>query len=334
MSQEHPPKNTRPQADPLQTRINVQWGVSVDRAFAVALLMNMIPEYDNAELFFWDAAWNDEMGSLDVAIDLDVGGLGFKGVVDDEGRVHSTFDLILKTYGPQSANKQIMEALEPLARLLDNQQAYGSEGIRMIIEDLTEEEATFINDHSIIGLFRLMVGTFRERAKERGAERGWVDYQLILFARELLRQYVREAMAYVNAKALVASALKKGKIQIREESKVALCFDPIAHVQLVLFREYGIRVVVMVEGDDNILVRRKDSEQMRMDHPLIREVIERAGEKFGKNGWFVHPSGFFLAWQTRKGEQRGRGTNVDPWDMADAVEQAILAEDARVAQSK
>ncbi len=319
-----------------QPRIYTHRGVNADSAFAVALFMSLVPEFNDAEVYFMDAEWNGHMGPMQVAVDLNTGGVGFKGEVDGEGRVHSAFEAVLQTYGALAEDKRIMDALKPLAQFLDSQEAYGSEGIRMIVPNLTESDAEFITDHSLIGTFRIMVGIMWEQAESIGESPEWADYQLVCFARDYLRLYVRQKIAYMNAEANVARAIRKQKIIIREEGKVALCFDPIKFVQLVLFRNYGIRAVVIVEDKDNIVVRRKDSERTRMDHPLIREVIERAGETIGSggNGWFAHSSGFLLAWQTRKSERRGRRTNVDAWDMAEAVERAILATDLRTAEAK
>ncbi|MFA5947303.1 MAG: hypothetical protein WC813_04795 [Patescibacteria group bacterium] len=336
MSQQEQQNNTGAKTRPIQPRINTRCGVNMDTAFSVALVGCLVPEFENAEIFFRDAGWSWQMGPMEVAIDLDAGGVSFMAEPDSEGRVRSTFDLIRKTYGPQANDKRVVDALEPLAQYLDNQKAYGSEGIRMIAPSLTEADAENVSDFTLAGVFRRESRAIRGRAKRLGESPEWADYQIVCWARDHLREYISEKISYMNAEANVVRAIHRKKIIMQEGGAVALCLDPIKFVQEVLFRNYGIRAVVIVEDTDNIVVRRKDSEQTRMDHLFIREVLGRFGEKIGngQNDWFSHPSGFLLAWQTRRGEQRGRGTKVDPWDMAEAVERAILFEDARIAQSK
>ena len=86
----------------------------------------------------------------------------------------------------------------------------------------------------------------------------------------------------------------------------------------VLFEEYGVRVIVYVDGH-NLGIIREGSETLRMDHPDLRAVVSAAGEA---DEWFAHPAGFLYCRGSRKAPAQSP-SRVRSRDLAGAAERLL-----------
>lgn len=82
----------------------------------------------------------------------------------------------------------------------------------------------------------------------------------------------------------------------------------------VLFEKYGVRAVIFVDGN-NMGVIRNPKEEVRMDAPSLRAMVEAVNET---PAWYWHPSGFIYSHGSRKAPAEAP-SKVDVEEFAEAV---------------
>ncbi len=95
----------------------------LDAHLSCCAVRRFVPGMENAKIFYISGKWNGAgLRSKDIAVDLYAGGKGIKGHIDEDGTVHSSFDIIMRRY----ANHDEFRSLDGLRKFADCQDAHGS----------------------------------------------------------------------------------------------------------------------------------------------------------------------------------------------------------------
>jgi len=249
-------------------RIYTHFNVDLDAACSVWAAQKFVAGMDTAGVVFVPANWQGPLADGDIAVDIEAGGEGWKGLKDPDGTVHSCFSLILQGW----AGKENREALSCLEQFVDAQDAHGS-------------------------AVKWLTGTDNEVLSRTG---------LNAVLRALQARHPRnDALVVERMSEILDGMLLAGRSRIRAEKEADLAnvYGQVAVVvnskefatNGILF-ERGMRFVVYVDGN-NLGVIREGTETVRTDHPTIRAVVEAAGEL---DEWFAHPAGFLFCRGSRK----------------------------------
>lgn len=272
----------------------------IDNVLSCLALMLLRKEWRDARVEFVDANWNGEIPEDAMVLDMDAGGRGLKGLRDPDGTVHSCFAQIVAHFGTKDDQK----ALAGLVRIVDAHDAHGS-AFGYFCPDLDPELAEAVENTSIIGVFRALKGSVG------GGPNG--DYNMLDAMGPIFEGVLKNGRIRVQAEHLIAAGKQ---VHISPSGKVALTDNVRNHrVNDILFKQYGVRAVVYVEGF-NLGVYRKNFEEVRMDDESLRAVVADAGEL---EEWFAHTSGFLFCRGSSKAPAR-TSSKVDPWALAKALD--------------
>jgi hypothetical protein len=272
------------------THINVD----LDAVCSVWAVKMFIPSFRNAQVELRPANWNgSDMQLEDIAVDLDAGGRGWKGEHRD-GVVYSCFSWIVKHYaGPED-----QKALEPLTRFVDIQDAYGS-AVQFLLPNtvIPRETQQIFARIGINAVLRALQSFLRN------------DILVIERMEEILSGFLKIGRNKVESK------IEADQIEFfGSDGQVALIINPRNYQSNGRLFELGVKVLIYKDGY-NLGVVRSGREMLRVDHPLIREVIKKAQEE---HEWFAHPSGFLICRGSRKAPVDSP-SNVNPYDLAEAL---------------
>ena len=82
-------------------RIFTHQNPDLDAILSVCMLWHYADAFRGAKVVLVPANWDGaSLGYGDIAVDLEAGGHGIKGVVDDDGTVHSCFAALMKSSAP------------------------------------------------------------------------------------------------------------------------------------------------------------------------------------------------------------------------------------------
>ena len=285
--------------------------VDLDAIFSVWFVIKfMFPGFEY-ELVFVPASYDGkEIGENDIAVDIEAGGKGIKGSIDNDGFHHSSFYTLFKKTRLSSS---VHQALFPLVNIIDQKDVYGKiklapEIIRLdkrsnnsldsamaVSLSLQAFQAQYENnDHEVCrvmldlisGLFKRITDSKTEQAEveRKSFSCGYVfvveTSKRISTAKNVFNNPNNKAYIYVNTK---------------EKSMGVYLSDDLYH---------------------------KDGFRLRLSD--VKKIIEKYGEKIGKgkNEWFLHENGFLLSWGTRK-DTRDIPSKIRPEELAFEVNKLI-----------
>lgn len=284
--------------------IHTHRSVDLDACASDWAVRQFVPGAKDAITIFHPVKWDGvDMEEGDIAVDIQAGGRGIKGKREDNGRTHSSFACIIETHAPTSDQ----QALAELVDFIDTQDTYGS---------FLDKRADGIDDHT-----RTILRLTGLNAILRYIQRCFPGNDRVVVGRmgEIFSGFLESGRARIQARVDVQCA------EILSGGTVAVMNDLNFAVLHVLFEEKDVRIVVFVKGD-NIVVYRANDETVRLNHPLLIEVIERAGEEAveePRSGqWFYHSAGFRLSWGGSKAPAETK-SGVDPYDLARACVRAL-----------
>lgn len=266
----------------------------LDAAASVWCVKTFVPGYEEAEVRFVPANWDGkELEEEDLAVDIEAGGKGIKGEKGQNGIVHSAFASLMRRYAPL----EDQGALTHLVRFVDLQDSRGS-----VIRSLgfgKEEQSTL----SVLSATSLNAVLRALQAKHDFNDEIIIARMSEIFDGLLETERARRRAQEESNRAFV---LPGGIVAIVKEPKEL-------YTNAILF-ERGIRVVIYVDGN-NIGLVRSNEEPLRMDHPKIQEVVQKAGEF---KEWFAHPAGFLFCRGSRKSPAE-TPSKVQPDELGEAV---------------
>lgn len=267
----------------------------LDAISSVWAVKRFIPRFANDSVTYVSANWNGaEMADPDIAVDIEAGGRGIKGEKDADGRPHSCFAAMVKRYAP--AEDQI--AIKHLAAYIDAHDSYGS-AIRHLAPEIEITTAETLHAVSLVSIYSIIHKKYPSDC---------VDIMSTIF--DGLLEKGRNRLR-AEAEADLAKILPSGKVALTRN------IDRNHPVNYKLF-ERGVRAVVY-RFDYNIGIFRRNGDAIRMDHPDIKAVAEKAREA---SEWFSHPNGFLYCRGSRKAPST-TPSKVDPMDLARAAEKAL-----------
>lgn len=272
--------------DTIVTHVNVD----LDAALSLAAARVFIPGAREAKVVFLPANWNGEMEGEILFLDMEAGGRGIKGELEEDGRIHSCFKSIVETYAPEDAQK----ILAPMVLYVDTQDMYGSamEHLLPNIDWEMKEMLSSTNISAVLGSLK----SFHNRNDKIICER----------MEEILVGRLRSGRSRLRGEA------EADQIPLLGEGRVAVVLNArYTSTTGVLFGKHGVQVVIY-QNDDGIGLIRRDSLDLRMDHPAFYEVVNQAGEG---DEWFGHSAGFIFCRGSRKAPMESP-SRVDPYILA------------------
>lgn len=277
-------------------RIFTHFSVDLDAVSSVWAWRTFVPGYEEAEILFRPANWDgSEMEEGDVALDLDAKGKGLKGEKGENGEVHSCLASIVVRY----ASEEDQTALRHLVAFVDAQDAYGSAARHLVGKErpgVETLEATGLN------------AVLRALQAVRPRDDAWVVEQFSL----ILNGFLKAGRARLRAEK------EADRAELIGNGQVAICRDNREFATNGILFERGVRVIVYQDGYNLGLIRAGD-EELRMDDPELRAVVEAAGEL---NEWFAHPAGFLFCRGSRKAPAE-TPSRVDPRKLAEAADSLL-----------
>jgi hypothetical protein len=293
--------------------------VDLDAVCSVWAAKQFIDGTQNAAVDFRAANWDgSEMAEGDLALDIAAGGRGMKGETGEGGIVHSCFASIVEQYA--STADQL--ALANLVSFVDAQDAHGS-----AVKHLLRPRGDIVYDYE--RGYGADPEFFAESSYVAGQPSGeGVQVLAMTGLNAVLRAFqsthprndsmVVERMSEVFSGMLKAgrarqrAALEADKVTILEGGLVAICWNNREFATNgILFDERNVRVIVYVDGH-NLGIIRRGNETLRMDHPELLAVVEKAGES---SEWFAHSAGFLFCRGSRKAPAENP-SKVDPRELA------------------
>ncbi|MBM3256260.1 MAG: hypothetical protein FJZ04_02220 [Candidatus Moranbacteria bacterium] len=304
-------------------KIYTHLNVDLDACASVWAAKDFVSGARDATVELRPANWNGaEMEEGDLALDIEAGGKGLKGEKGVSGIVYSCFATVVAKY----ASPEDQAALAELTIFVNLQDATGNAYNHLL-------DYRWIPD-GIIYKYRQVRNELKE---EVGSQANFAAG--ILSATGLnavLRAFqathprndalVVERMGEIfsgllaNGRARYRAEVEANQAKILPGGRVAIVTDSKEFGTNGVLFERGVRAVVYQDGPNIGLIRRGD-ETLRMDHPLIREIVIAAGEL---DEWFAHPAGFLFCRGSRKApaEQQSR---VDPRAIAAAADRALVS---------
>lgn len=268
----------------------------LDAVSSIWAVKKFIPGYADHPVSYVNANWNGAgMTEADIAVDIEAGGRGTKGEKDADGRPHSCFVFIVNKHAPEEDRT----ALKSVIEFIDAQDSYGS-AIKYLAPELNPKAAEILRVVTIGSIFRALQISYKEPFDVLEVMSAILDGML-----EQGRNQLR-----AEAEADTAKILQSGKVAILRDGRHQA-------TQFKLF-DSGIRVIVYANGYD-LGIFREGQETIRMDHPLIKAVVEKAGET---REWYSHPTGFLYCRGSRKAPA-STPSKVNPADLAHAAQKAL-----------
>lgn len=273
--------------------IYTHYNVDLDAVASVWAVRRFVSGMENVSVEFRPANWRgDGFMSGDMAVDIDAGGLGLKGEVDGDGIVHSCFASMVKRYASEEDNR----ALTHLVRFVDIQDAYGST-VNHLLPDLPEYNRRVLYYTGINSVLRALQSAHPQN-----------DELVVERMSEIFDGMLEMGLSRIRA------VTEAEQAEILADGRVAIARNNQEYATPGILFSQGVRVLIYVDGHCLGLVR-SQHEQLRMDHPQIRQVAEAVGEA---KEWFAHSAGFLFCRGSRK-NRVATPSRVDPYDLVRAV---------------
>lgn len=280
-------------------RVFTHQNIDIDATAGVWAYLRFVPEARDATIVFRSANYDgSDMGHDDVAIDLDAGGRGIKGKLDEDGTQHSCFATIVAKF----ASPEDQAALIPLVTFIDAQDSYGN-AFKHLIPGIDDDTLNIVSSVTVSSVLRALQST-------NGNNDHSVISKMLMIFDGLFKCYRSRQEAEKEADR--AELLADGQVAIVDNSRRYATNG-------ILFNR-GVRAIVFID-ENNLGVVREGQESFRADDPRIRAVVEAAGEV---DEWFAHSAGFLFARGTRKAP-KFTPSQVNPRDLAQALVEVISA---------
>lgn len=259
----------------------------LDAVSSVWFFMRFIAK-KKLEVKFVPASWSgSDMGPHDVALDIDAGGRGLKGIKTSSGDVHSCFKLLVDKY----ADKETKIVLKPLVKFIDRSDTYG--GINRV-GDFAKNKGRQVTSFIALSLAIRAFSAVHE-----------CDQVILARMLELFDGIYKINTGHIKQRELIESAIIVG-------GTVILSGDHHGSSRGIVFGK-GYSALVYQDGNNIGLLTKSG---LRADSPEVLRVIASAGES---REWFAHPTGFMIARGTRK-DPKITESKVDPYKLALAIE--------------
>lgn len=246
---------------------------------------------EEAQLVFVPANWKgEEMEEGDVALDIEAGGRGVKGVKLPDGRVMSCFASLVEKHG----TPEVQEILRPVVEFVDAQDSTGDaflsilEGsrFRFLGYDGFDRE---IRREDIPASIRIGGLGSMLRVMERLAKGS--DAETVRRFSEVLDAIYESGVELREADAEAQKAEMIGSVALVASGSK----NP--HLHAKVFGR-GARVIVRLDGA-NLCVVRKDTEKRHLGE-VVKPFIEKVAPADEAKEWFYHSAGFLAARGTLK----------------------------------
>lgn len=243
----------------------------------------------------WDGA---SLREEDIAVDIEAGGRGHKGVLLPDGHRLSAFSALLQHFMVRS---EVMGALSCVGQFVDAQDAHGS-AVNHLAPEASKAARQVLGATGLGAVWRAIQW---QRSNDESA--------LEAFGRVL------DGLLH-NGISRVRGEYEADRVQTLN-GRVAIVRNAKHFATNGILFERGIQAIVFVDGY-NLGLCRRDDVALRMDHPDLRSVVEDEGE-LGE--WFAHPAGFLFARGTRKAPAHSP-SRVDPRQLATQVDLLLAGE--------
>ena len=257
----------------------------------------LLPVPPDKEVRFVPANWDGAgMEDDDIAIDIEAGGKGFKGVCGYDDTVHACFPEMMRIFACD-ANRRAMQSLMDFVEAQDTT----GNAIKALAPGLNPNVQEVLYATNITAVMNAL------RAVHPNDDATLTRMMGQIFDGMLLAGLAKGRAQEEVSKAITTS---RGLAAVVKDAKEFATNG-------VLFNS-GVRVIIYVDGN-NLGLTRAQGETLRMDHPKIREVVEAAGEA---DEWFAHPAGFLFCRGSRKAPAE-TPSKVDPLALQSAIESLL-----------
>lgn len=241
----------------------------------------------------WDGSW---MKPGDMALDIDAGGKGVKGHVDENGTVHSCFVTIMAKY----AHEHARSCLEPLMSFIDSQDSYGNAYKHMLGPNVDKEVLAVLSATGLNAVFRAL-------ERDNGNDSHMLLYDMSVVFNGFFESGQMRAIAKSEAKSAEIVSFGKSVVAVIKDSRSM-------GTQFELF-DQGVDAVIYVDGMNMGLVMNSDilrRQSIKAGGDEVMDLIVKANEV---GDWFVHPAGFLCAHGTKKAPAKKMSV-IRPFDLA------------------
>lgn len=275
-------------------RINTHSFADLDALASTWSLKRFNPEFRDAEVIFRPANWDGAGLDIEneVALDIEAGGKGLKGVLDADGKRHSAFAQLVRSL----CNPVQRYALQPLVDFIDAEDVSGSP-IREIAPESSPAAQTLLTHVSVKGV----LSALREVNRD--------DAFLLARMSEIFEGMFLSGISRFRAQDETKKAVWFAR------GKVALLVDGLEESTMGRLFRMGAQIVVYSNASGLGAVRDSKITDLNVATSEVLAVIEAAGEK---DDWFIHTAGFIVARGTRKAPAK-TPSRVNPRDLAEAV---------------
>lgn len=237
----------------------------------------------------WDGS---DMEDGDIAVDIEAGGKGKKGEIEnsEEGkRVNSAFLKILTEHAPAEDR----EALADIAYYINENDATGS-----VVGSVLGPELIYRKEFILL----MKIGSIESVFRAAQLHFGYKDEKKVIqhFVAEF-DGYLKMGIKNIKAKNLYSErVIRHGK-----KDKIAFINTQNAPLELCnLAFSKGVEIIVYKNGDD-LGIKRRHGCELPVNHPLVMKYIEDNGERVTKGkgeegAWFLHDTFHLLCTGTYK----------------------------------
>lgn len=274
-------------------RIITHMNVDLDAVCSVWAARKFVPQAGGAPIEFHPANWDGENRGMEevLILDMDAGGRGLKGEKEADGTIHSCFALVVERY----ASEMEREALLPLIRFVDAQDAHGS-AVKFLAPEASQQAQETLSLTGINAILRALQSTNPNN-----------DLRVVNMMGDILDGMLKTGRSRQRAE------MEAAKAEILPGGKVALVINSREFgTNGFLFEKRGVKIIVYVDGNNIGVVRGDNGSALRADDPQIRTIVEAAGEL---DEWFAHPAGFLFCRGSRKAPAT-TPSQVDPRELA------------------
>jgi hypothetical protein len=246
--------------------------------------------YRKARIRFVSANWDGKgKRRKDIALDIEAGVKGFKGIKKESGEVLSCFSLLIGNY----CTNEEKYALKELVRYIDEQDATGN-GAKAF--GLNSETAKVWQRTGLIGI----LNGFKHIHKGNDLK---------------VCQEMFKILDAILGDGLARSGAWKQLEQVKWRGKVAIADNLPQDMTKILFKK-GAQIVIFLRGNNIGVLKKKD-----LDVPLNHgEIIAVLGEEAKE--WFYHSSGFLFCRGSDKSPVE-TPSRVRPEELAEAYDKIL-----------
>ncbi len=282
----------------LITHVSVDMDAIMSLWFTLRFILKLKRDDQYPEIIFVPANWSGaDMQNGDLILDVSANGLGIKGKIDKDGRVHSCVKELFDKY----ADKATRKILHQLVKLADMHDSCGSTR-DSYFSGISPDQKYHFESIFQNWIYQRLVN-------------GQDDMTVCLRIFETLDAFVIVMNNRAKAtKEIIESIVRVGKVALYIKKNGDLDIS----VKSVIFGA-GFEAYVYIDGFDlgvvlsDALIERG----VRADHPRMRSMVEKSDEE-----WFAHSSGSLYCWGSRK-SPRKEESGVDPYFLARELDMII-----------